>query len=85
MDISKLPYAKWMEKTLRTLAEEKTQVIGIVGILPSRDVYTAYYNASPQDKIILAGNIQMDAVFDVMRANASDIVAAADEEGEDDE
>ena len=85
MDIGKLPYAQWREDTLRALAEEDVESMGIVGILSNGEVYTAYFNSGPQDKLIMAGNIHMDAIYNMIKANAADIVAAADEEGEDDE
>lgn len=73
MDINKLPYAKWLEETIRDLVESNPQQICIAAIMTDRSVGTAYYACSVQDKAILAHNIQVDITMDVIEANIGEI------------
>ena len=79
MDIDKLPYAKWLEETIRALVESNPQQICIAAIMPDRSVGTAYYECSAQDKAILAHNIQVDITMDVIEANIGEIKAMMEE------
>ncbi len=79
-DPNELPYAEWLEESIRTLAEEDAVSIGIAAILKNGEVYTAYYNAGIQDKLVLAENIHLDATYAMIKANARSIVEAAEEE-----
>ena len=84
MDIEKLPYAKWLEETIRDLVEGNPQQICIAAIMPDRSVGTAYYECSAQDKAILAHNIQVDITMDVIEANIGEIKQMLDQTEEGD-
>lgn len=80
MDIDKLPYAKWLEETIRSLVESQPECICVAAIMPDRAVGTSYYNCSAQDKAILAHNIQVDITMDVIEANIGEIKEMLEQE-----
>lgn len=80
MDIKSAPWAEWMEHSLKTLLEYEPEAIGMSAILPDGSFMTAYHNCSVHDKITMAGNIYADAILDAVKANARDIVQAAEEQ-----
>lgn len=84
MDIEKLPYAKWLEETIRDLVESQPECICVAAIMPDKSVGTAYYECSVQDKAILAHNIQVDITMDVIEANIGEIKQMLDQAGEED-
>ena len=59
--------------------------IAIVGIIEGGDAYTNYYNTSMADKLVLAGLINQDAMFDSMAANGIIDYEAPDEDDETDD
>ena len=68
-DITQMPYAKWLEEALRRISMLPMQTIVILGITETGDTHTDYYNASMGDKLLLAGLIQQDAMYDSLEAN----------------
>lgn len=68
-NITDMPYAQWLEQTLRDISELDTRAIALVGVLENGDVYTGYYNTSMTDKLVLAGVINQDAMMDTLEAN----------------
>ena len=82
MDVSRLPYAQWLEDTLRDLVESKPKCICIAAIMPDQTVGTAYYDCTTQDKAIFAHNIQVDITMDVIKANIGEIKEIMEEETE---
>lgn len=83
-NITDMPYAKWLEQTLRDISELPIRTIAFVGCLDNGDVYTAYYNAHMSDKLLLSGVINQDAMMDSLEANGV-IEYEDDEEDEDGE
>lgn len=81
-DIKSLPYAGWLEDMIKSLAETEPENIAMAAKLRDGTVLTAYYMADMTDKVILAENIRMDAVFEMAKANARAIVEAAEEDEE---
>ena len=80
-DIRKSPYAEWLENMLGDIMEYEPTQIGICMVLPSGAVATAYWGpVSHADKALMAYNMTLDSVMDVVTANAKDIVAASDEQ-----
>lgn len=67
-DITKMPYAQWLEQALREISETSVRGIALVGLLENGDVYTNYWNASMVDKLVLAGLINQDATLDMLAA-----------------
>lgn len=68
-DITKMPYAYWLEQTLRDISEQPVQSIILAGVLESGDVYTSYYETPMADKLLIAGIINQDAMMDNLIAN----------------
>lgn len=81
-NITDMPYAQWLEQTLRDISDLDIRSIAFSGVLESGDVYTAYYNAHMTDKLVLAGIINQDAMMDTLEANGI-IEYEEDEEEED--
>lgn len=82
MDVSRLPYAAWLEDTIRDLVESKPKRICIAAIMPDQSVGTAYYDCSAQDKAIFAHNIQVDITMDVIEANIGEIKEMMEEDSD---
>lgn len=75
-----IPYAAWLEKTLQELIKLPVKAISITALTNNGEVYSNYHNTSMADKLVIAGIIQQDAMFDSMAANG--IVEYVDEEDE---
>ena len=85
MDVRDTPYAGWLEELIGTLMEMKPEKIGMAAILPSGDVLTGYFgDCGHTDKAVMAHNIQLDSLMDVVMANARDIVREAERQEEED-
>ena len=80
-NITDMPYAQWLEQTLRDISALPIKGIALVGTLEGGETYTGYWNASMADKLLLAGLIQQDATLDMMAANG--IIQYDDDEEED--
>lgn len=82
-DITKKPYAAWMEESLKTIMETGAGKICVAAILPDGDVFTGYYNADATDKALFAHNIQSDVTMDIIKANIDTIkMAMEDNDGD---
>lgn len=81
-DITKMPYASWLEQALRDISEHPLQGIVLAGIDEGGDVYTNYYELSMAAKILIAGIINQDAMLDTLIN--SGYIENDDEEEEDD-
>ena len=79
-DITKLPYAPWLENAIRILTEHHVHAACIVATVDDGDTMTGYWNADAQDKAIFAHNIQSDIVLDIVKQNADIIKRAMEEE-----
>ena len=73
-----IPYATWLEKTLHELIKLPVKAISITALTNNGEAYSNYHNTSMADKLVIAGIIQQDAMFDSMAANG--IVEYAEEE-----
>lgn len=80
-DITKLPYAPWLENAIRTLTEHDVRSACIVATVDDGETMTGCWNADAQDKAIFANNIQSDIVLDIVEQNA-DAIKRAMEEGD---
>lgn len=72
-DITKQPYAKWLEESIATIAGIDPCCICFAAIKADGTVFTGYYNADATDKAVFAHNIQSDIVMDIIKANADTI------------
>ena len=78
-DVTKLPYAPWLEDTIREMTEHDVQSI-CIAVKVDGDTMTGYWNADAQDKAMFAAAIQSDIVLDIVEQNA-DAIKRAMEEG----
>ena len=84
-DITKQPYAKWLEESIATIAGIDPCCICFAAKKAGGTVFTGYYNADATDKAVFAQNIQSDVTMDIIRNNAGmikSILSEADEEQE---
>ena len=82
--LSDLPYAKWLEESLQNIVGKPMQSICIISKFENGEVGTGYWNTTMGDKLLFAGIIQQDAMFDSMEANGMlDLDEDDEEESED--
>lgn len=84
-DITKQPYSKWLEESLKVIFEFKPACLCIAATSPDGETFTGYYNADATDKAVFAHHIQSDVTMDIIRANIATIKAMledCDAEGE---
>ena len=75
------PYAQFLEEFAQQLVEYQPEKVCICAILPGGEILTWYFgDTGPQDKAVMAHNINCDAVMDTVVANAKTIVRAAEEQ-----
>lgn len=80
-DVTKSPYAEWLEEFIKSVMELEPEKIGVCAILPDGNTMTGYYGeCCHQDKAMMGYHMNLDAVMDVTTANAKGIIAAAEEE-----
>lgn len=78
-DITKKPYAAWLEDALKTVVETGAKKMCVAAILPNGEVFTGYYNADATDKALFAHNIQSDVTMDIIMANIDTIKKAMED------
>lgn len=84
-DITQTTYASWLEGLIEAILEHQPEKIGVCFLNGDETVLTGYYgDCCPEDKAVLAYHIQTDAMLDVMKANAREIIQAAEEQEDDD-
>ena len=83
-DIREMPYAEWLEGALRRISAMPMRTLILMGITEDGDMYNDYYNAAMDDKLMIAGLIQQDAMLDTLKANGY-IKSMDDDDEEDDE
>lgn len=82
-NITDMPYAKWLEQTLRDISNIPVRGMVVSCILEDGNTYTSYWKTSMGDKILLSGLIQQDAMFDSLEANG--IIQYDNDDGDDTE
>lgn len=82
INLKEIPYTQWLEETLQNIVKLPVKGICLNVTLADGAVYTDYYNISMNNKLIIAGLIQQDAMYDSLRANG--LIKNADEEDESD-
>lgn len=78
-DITKLPYAEWLEESVGEIIKAQPEQIGIVAICPDGRTLTGYYNADATAMAMMAHTINADAVMDVVVNNIGMVRDALDE------
>ena len=81
-DIFSMPYAKWLESVLKDITKYPVKGISFNAVTEDGEIYTNYYNLSMGDKLLVAGIIQQDAMFDSLAANGIIDYDDDDEENE---
>lgn len=84
-DITKEPYAEWLEESLHVIAGIDPVCLCIAATSPDGNVFTGYYGADATDKAVFAHHIQSDVTMDIIRANIGTIkemLEDSSEEGE---
>ncbi len=84
-DPRKLPYAAWLEESIKLLSEQDVKSICLAAIVNGGEALTAYYAADMTAMTVMAANIQADAMLQMVTANARMILDAAEEQEEDDD
>lgn len=79
--LSHIPYAPWLENTLRDLIGLNVKGICIIATTEEGDIYNNYHNVTMADKLVMAGVIQQDATIDSLAA--AGYIDYADEDEED--
>ena len=82
-DITKEPYAAWLEDALREMVAMRPSTIGIITIMPDGSTGTMYFNSDNRDRLIMCEAIGIDYLVEWIRVNADGIRQSLD--GEDDE
>ncbi len=86
MNIKDTPYAPWLEELIAMIMNLEPEKIGLCAITPSGDVLTCYYgDLFHTDKALMGYHMNLDATMDVIHNNAKEIVAAADEQEDEDD
>lgn len=68
-DFKNIPYAEWLEKSLQSFVGKPIESICIITKFDTGEVGTGYWNCTMGDKLLFAGIMQQDAMFDTMEAN----------------
>lgn len=64
-----MPYAKWLEDTLKELYNLYPVSISMQMIGADGNAYTCYWNVTPNDRAIMIDAMQEDGVLDMIRSN----------------
>ena len=83
-NITDMPYAKWLEQALHDISDIPVRGMVISCVLEDGNTYTNYWKTSMGDKVLIAGLIQQDAMFDSLEANGI-IQYDNDDDGDDTE
>ena len=77
-------YAEFLEGMCRNILQLKPEKIIVCATLEDGSVMTGSYgDIGPYDMMGMAGHIQADAMFEIMKVNAKEILEAAEEEPDD--
>lgn len=72
-DITKQPYSKWLEESLKVISEFNPVCLCIAATSPDGETFTGYYNSDATDKAVFAHNIQSDVTMDIIKNNIGTI------------
>ena len=85
-DVTKTPYAGFLEMLCQNVVKHRPEKMAVV--MQKKDGTTltvAYGVLGPFDLLTMASAMLADAMMDIVKANARDIVEAAEEDDEEDE
>lgn len=79
-DQMRQPYSDFVKDALFALAEYDIRCLCVCGLAADGECVTGYWDAQAMDKAALASHIFSDAILDAMKANAREILEAAEED-----
>lgn len=86
MNVTETPYAEWLEELIEMIMELKPEKVGVCAVSSEGDVLTGYYgDCGHVDKAVMGYHMTLDAHQDVTIANAREILAAAEEQEDEDD
>lgn len=85
LDLSKVPFAAWLEKILPQVCRQDAKAIAIICLNRDGTVGTGYYNAVAGDKGTMAWQLLLDGVWDMILANADLLKQKLEEAGDGEE
>lgn len=80
IDLSTLPYTKWLEEAVAGIIGMPVESICILTKYKDGSVQTGYYKTSVSDQLLFAGYINQDAMIETLKVNGQ----IPREEGEED-
>ena len=82
-NITKTPYAGWLEMVLREIMERKPVKMGVVMLQEDGEAASGYYGeVSPMDITMTANHMNLDAMWRIVCANADEILRIGTEMAE---
>lgn len=86
MDVRDSPYAAWLEGFIKAVMEHKPEMIGVCCIMENGESMTGYFgDVYHADKAVMAYHLQIDAITDVVKANAAQLIQAEEDDEEEDD
>lgn len=83
MDVMQSEYAEFLEALIKNIMEHQPDKIDVTAVMPSGMGFTAVYgDVGPFDLAQMAFHMQADAMMEIVKINAKDIIEAAAEEEE---
>lgn len=85
IDLTKEPYAKWLEESLQSMAEQHPKKIAMVCIDEEGNYMSTYYECGPMDLYGMAGSLHAEGMWREIKANGriiKEIVETADDDPE---
>lgn len=84
MDVTQTPYAEFLEHFIESIMELKPTKVGVclLGCVGDTSLTGYLGECCPEDKAVMAYHINSDAILDTVKANARDIIQAAEEQEE---
>lgn len=87
-DITKEPYAKWLEEALQSLTQQHPAKIAIVALSEKGDYMSTYYECGPIDLYAMGGSLQAEGLWRELKVNGNvlkQIIENSDPDEEDDD
>lgn len=77
-DITKKPYAQWLQQALYDILPLPVRGVALIGITENGESYVNYYNCTMADKLLISGLVNQDATLDMLAAQG--VIQYEDEE-----
>lgn len=85
INLQDVPFAEWLEEVLPQLCRQDARAIGIISVNKDGTVGTGYYNANAGDKGVMAWQLLLDGVWDMITVNADRLRERLEEVGDGEE